>query len=218
MDDITVGETLRADADIVSSLQESSNDICREVHERRMQLNPIKCKEMLICFKWKTPIITNITIDNSSIERVSSYKLLGLIISSNLKWNAHIEFLTKKASKRIYSVRLLKRASVAEQDLVTFYITCIRSVLEYACPAWFYSTPSYLLEQLESIQRRTMRVIYPDHSYHDACLQARVPRVKERLEDLCKSFFASMQNHQHKLHGLLPPCTNKRKHKNQVHG
>ena len=120
MDDITVGETLRADADIASSLQESSNDICREVHERRMQLNPAKCKEMLICFKRKTPTITNITIDNSPIERVSSYKLLGLIISSNLKWNANIEFLTKKASKRIYSVRLLKRAGVAEQDLVTF--------------------------------------------------------------------------------------------------
>ena len=163
---------------------------------------------MLVCFKRKTPKISNITIDDRPIERVTSYKLLGLIISSNLKWNAHIEHLIKKTSKRIYSVRLLKRASVAEQDLVTFYTTCIRSVLEYACQAWFYSTPNFLLEQLESIQRRTMRVIYPDHSYNEACLQARIPRVKERLEDLCKSFFLSMQNQHHKLHGLLPELYN----------
>ena len=108
MDDITIGETIHADADVASSLQESSDNICREVHERRMQLNPIKCKEMLISFKRKTPVI--ITINNTPIERVTSYKLLGLIVSSNLRWKDHIESLTKKASKRIYSVRLLKRA------------------------------------------------------------------------------------------------------------
>ena len=143
MDDIAIVETIRADADVASSLQESSDKL-REGYERRMQLYPIKCKEMLISFKRKTPVISNITINNTPIERVTSYKLLGLIVSSNLTWNDHIESLTKKASKRIYSVCLLKRACVAEQDLVTFYITCIRSILEYACPAWFYSTPKYL--------------------------------------------------------------------------
>ena len=204
MDDITIGETIHADADVASCLQESSDNICREVHERRMQRNPINCKEMLISFKRKTPVINNITINNTPIERVTSYKLLGLIVSSNLIWNDHIESLTEKAFKRIYSVRLLKRACVAEQDLVTFYITCIKSILEYACPTLFYRTPKYLLEQLESIQRRTMRVIYQDYSYHEACLQVEIPKVKERLEDLCKSFFRSMQDHRHKLHGLLP--------------
>ncbi|KXJ28659.1 RNA-directed DNA polymerase from mobile element jockey [Exaiptasia diaphana] len=66
MDDITLGETLRADVDI-SSLQEKSNDICREVHDKKMQLNPTKCKEMLVCFKRKTPTISNITIDDRPI-------------------------------------------------------------------------------------------------------------------------------------------------------
>ena len=159
---------------------------------------------MLISFKRKKLVINNITINNTPIERVTSYKLLGLIVSSNLRWNDDIESLNKNASKRIYSVRLLKRACVAEQHLVTFYITCIRSILEYACPAWLYSTPKYLLEQLESIKRRTMRVIYPDYSYREACLQADIPKVKERLEDLCKSFFRWMQDHHHKLRGLLP--------------
>ena len=49
-----------------------------------------------------------------------------------------------------------------------------------------------------------MRVIYPDYSYREACLQAEIPKVKERLEDLFKSFLRSMQDHHHKLHGLLP--------------
>ena len=70
--------------------------------------------------------------------------------------------ITKKAARRIYSVRLLKRAGVADTDLVTLYSTCVRTVLEYARPVWFYSTTEYLREQIESIQRRIMRIIFPD--------------------------------------------------------
>jgi hypothetical protein len=87
---------------------------------------------------------------------------LGLNLSSNLKWNEHVNMITKKAARRIYSVRLRKRAGVADTDLVTFYSTCVRTVLEYACPAWFYLRGIHLREQIESIQRRIMRIIFPD--------------------------------------------------------
>jgi hypothetical protein len=43
---------------------------------------------------------------------VSTYKLLGVNLSSNLKWNEHVNLITKKAAKRIYSVRFLKRAAL----------------------------------------------------------------------------------------------------------
>ena len=120
MDDITIGEIIRAAAAVASSLQESSDKICREVHKGRMKLNPIKCKEMLISFKRKTPVINNITTNNTPIEMVTSYKLLGLIVSSNLKWNDHIESLTRKASNRIHSVRLLKEHAWLNKILSRF--------------------------------------------------------------------------------------------------
>jgi len=36
------------------------------------------------------------------VERVRTYKLLGVIISDDLKWNAHVEYAIAKAAKRLY--------------------------------------------------------------------------------------------------------------------
>ncbi len=43
--------------------------------------------------------------DSVNIERVSSYKLLGVWHQDNLKWNRHVEEMVKKANKRIFSLR-----------------------------------------------------------------------------------------------------------------
>jgi hypothetical protein len=43
-----------------------------------MMLNPVKCKEMFVCFKRVPPMIDNITINNVPIERVSTTSSAGL--------------------------------------------------------------------------------------------------------------------------------------------
>ena len=50
-----------------------------------------------------------ISARNQEVERVESYKLLGVIISDDLKWKAHVEYLIVKAAKRLYALRLLRR-------------------------------------------------------------------------------------------------------------
>ena len=69
---------------------------------------------------------------------MNSAKLLGVTISNNLRWNGHINEIIKKVSKRLYFLSQLKRARVAKQDLVLFYTSCIRSILTYASPVFFY--------------------------------------------------------------------------------
>ena len=48
-----------------------------------------------------------IVLGNNTVECVTTYKLLGIIISNDLKWNEHIDYVSKKASKRPYSLRIL---------------------------------------------------------------------------------------------------------------
>ena len=65
--------------------------------ENYLNLNVTKTKEILdMCKKQnsKTPV----TINDSSVAVVCSYKYLGVIIQ-NLKWNEHVETQTKKATK-----------------------------------------------------------------------------------------------------------------------
>ena len=59
-------------------------------------------------------IMRPLYIGNQIVERISSYKLLGVIINENLKWNCHVDYITAKASKKLFVVRLLKRAGVQE--------------------------------------------------------------------------------------------------------
>ena len=79
--------------------------------------------------------------------------------------NDHIFNVTSKAAKRLYLLlpkdcSQLKRAGICASDLVLFYCSTIRSVLEYACQVFHSSLPYYLSEELERIQKRAFRSYY----------------------------------------------------------
>ena len=80
-----------------------------------------------------------ILINGDALEVVDSVKLLGLNISSDLTWNIHINEILKKASKRLYFLLQLKRAKVIRTDLGLFYSSCIRSIMDYALPAYHFT-------------------------------------------------------------------------------
>lgn len=92
-------------------------------------------------------------------------KLLGVIITSDLSWNEHINETVKKASKHLYFLVQLKRAKPPRRDLVLFYATCIRSILVYAAPVFFYALPKHLQCELEQVQKRSLSIICPSLSY-----------------------------------------------------
>ena len=90
------------------------------------------------------PQFAPIVVNGYELEMVTSAKLLGLTISSNLTWNEHLEIsdVIKKASKRLYFLVPLKRSRVPWQDMSTLYTACIRSrrwkLLEFGQNAWLF--------------------------------------------------------------------------------
>ena len=62
----------------------------------RIESNSI-AKELRISFVKNEPQFAPIVVDGKELERVTSAKLLGLTISSNLTWNEHISEVIKKA-------------------------------------------------------------------------------------------------------------------------
>ncbi|XP_078361380.1 uncharacterized protein LOC144645704, partial [Oculina patagonica] len=126
-------------------------------------------------------------------------------LRNDLKWNDHIEIITSKAAKRLYLLRQLKRAAVSSNDLVLFYCSVIRSVLEYSCQLFHSSLPGYLSEELERIQRRAMRIIFPNSGYRKALEEAGIPTLAGRRDWLSKSLFNDIAtSKKHKLVNLLP--------------
>ena len=126
-------------------------------------------------------------------------------ISRDLKWNNHILEIVKKVSKRLYFLRQLKRAKTQPKDLLTFYLTCVRPVMEYACPVYNDSLPIHLKEDLEKLQKRALRIIYPELSHAEALFDAGVEYLFERRQFLTTKLFKEVvDDHNHKLYKLLP--------------
>ena len=133
-------------------------------------------------------------------------KLLGVTISSDLTRNAHVSEVTKKAAKRLYFLLQLKRARVPQKDLCLFYITCVRSVIDYAAPVFHHALPAYLLQELERLQKRAMRIICPGIEYLQALALMSLPTIAEHHHIICKRTFERiMTDPNHKLRKLLPP-------------
>ena len=108
--------------------------------------------------------------------------------------------IIKKASKRLYFLSQLKRARVAKQDLVLFYTSCIRSILTYASPVFFYALPEYLKNELE----RILRIICPGYCYNDAMELANIVPISDYILEICKQTFDRIINDSaHRLYSLV---------------
>jgi len=101
------------------------------------------------------------------IERVFVYKLLEVLIDTTLRWDNHIDSICFKASSRLHFLTQLKRNGATVKDVVHFYETLIRSVLEYACPAWHSSLTVEQCFRIESIQKRSFKLIYGSTSHYE---------------------------------------------------
>ena len=166
VDDSSLSETLTRDHE--SNLQTTLNGINQWYARNNMPLNPCKCKEILVCF-WKNNLdFSPLTVDEQPIELVKAAKLLGVVFSCDLKWNDHVTYIVKESSKRLYMLRILKRARADSKTLVTVYVTCVRPILEYCAQVWRYNIPEYLSKDIERIQLRALKIINPSLSYNDA--------------------------------------------------
>jgi len=126
-----------------------------------MQLNTSETEEMIL-----GPVaranLPSLTITTDPIDRVTSFKLhvLGVHIDSTMSWTIHVDNMVKKATRRLYFLKQLKRAGLTSStQLFHYYSAVIRPVLEYCSPVWHYALTKAQTQQLEAIQKRAIQII-----------------------------------------------------------
>ena len=195
-----------------SVLQNELNKIIEWSESNNMKINVTKTKELSITFLKNRAPMDRFTVYNQPLDLVPSTKLLGVNVSSDLKWSTHIDYICAKASKRLCALRTLI-LSVVEFSLLTdlrsVFCYFIRPLLEYACPVWHSSLTAQLKDQLEDTQRRALRIIYPQMSYNDSLKELSLPTLNERLELLCLKFYKNAAHPDSKLYNLLHEPTTK---------
>ncbi|KAL0199976.1 hypothetical protein M9458_003163, partial [Cirrhinus mrigala] len=95
-----------------------------------LELNTLKTVEMTVDFRRKPPALPPLTIMNSTVAAVDSFKFLGTNISQDLKWDIHIDSIVKKAQQRLYFLRQLKKFSLPQALMTQFYSAVIEPILK----------------------------------------------------------------------------------------
>ena len=201
IDDTTVSEIIYKN--VTSNIQDTVDRVQSWSVANKMQLNASKCKELVINFTKPKEEFPRLKILSGQIDIVNHARILGLTISNDLKWNLHITNIIKKANKRIYFIIQLKRAHVPDGDIINFYTTCVRPVMEFSSQVFHFSLPSYLSNALERVQKRVLSIIYPMITYADCLEKSGVKTLHDRRVDACEKLFneiittpaANMQGH-----------------------
>ena len=186
VDDTTLTEFLNHGSD--SSMQPHVDELIQQATNIGMMINVKKTKEMIIGRALKVSI-PPVVLNSEPIQRVDTFKLLGVHISNDLKWGQHVNVILSKAASRLYFLKQLKRAGAGTGDLLCFYNMIVRPVLEYASPVWHSSLTVAQSESLESVQKRAMRIIFPHLNYSGSLFIAEANTLEGRRQELAQRFF-----------------------------
>ena len=117
-----------------------------------------------MCFHTCTPkqkvIFLDLKINNITIDRVTDFKFHGLIISSNLKWNKHINHISIKVSK-VIGIMIRLKYIVHCDVLQTLYNSLIVPHFHYCLLAWGSTIKNR--HKLYLWQKKAVRIINNSH-------------------------------------------------------
>lgn len=186
------GQTfLFADDAVRVLVHENTNDLTNQVRtdmgpilnffkQRKMILNEDKTKFMIFTRTRNVEPPGTIQLeDDVDIERVSSFKYLGLTINEKLDWSAHLTGLEKKlASANGILWKLRSSLTLPVKKLI--YATLLQSHLNFMIPIWG-SAPCREIQNIQTLQNRALRNVY------------QLPRLENRVNMYC-----------HKVESFLP--------------
>ena len=109
-DDCTVFECIPKGSE--SNLQIVLDSLQSWSIENNIMLNPTKTTDMWISFQKSPTQPDALNIKDVYLERVLKFKLLGVWHQNKMGWRYHIEQTVKKANKRLYYLRKIRKAGM----------------------------------------------------------------------------------------------------------
>ena len=156
-DDTKLHQTITTINDC-KSLQQSLTNLNFWSIQNNISFNVTKCKVLTITRK-KTPVTFDYNLGTEKLTRVDNEKDLGVITSSTLSWELHINSVISKANKIL---GVLKRTCCQLTDMKTrrtLYLSLVKSQLSFATEVWSPVNSVQISKRVERVQRRATRWI-----------------------------------------------------------
>lgn len=139
---------------LLNSIKKDVKTVKGRLHELGLRVSD-KSRFMTFSIKDCNPRLT--TPDAIEYEQTNIYKYLGVTFDSNLKWNLHIEELTKKVKTDLRALYLLN-VNVPTKYVRTAYFAYIQTKLIYGVTVWGGATKNLLDKLSKAIDRVAKRI------------------------------------------------------------
>ena len=125
-----------------------------------------------------------------TFETLKKTKLLGTVITNDLKWEENTKCIIRKANNRMELLRRVSAFSPSDEDMKTLYILFIRSLLEQSAPVWHSSLTEQDSAALERVQKSAVRIILGNRyvGYKKSLQKLDLQSLNDRREELCLIF------------------------------
>ena len=120
-----------------------------------LKLNRNKSQEIVFYrpYSHQRPLVPELL----GIPRVTSIKILGVVLMNNLSMEEHLSSVIASSAKALYALRILRSHGMKNEDLMTVYQATVISRLQYASPAWWGYTTVSQRERLENFLRKSIK-------------------------------------------------------------
>ena len=128
--------------------------------------------------------------NNLYLEVVHEFKLLGIMIQDDLKWQKNTNYMCQKARGKIWLIRNMKKSGLDERELIDAYCKEVRSLLELAVPVWHSGLSKAQSNQIERIQKCSLAAILGEKytTYKNALHISNLDTLQNRREKICRKF------------------------------
>ena len=154
-----------------------------------MKINASKTN-YIIFTRAKVNFGTRLHVNGVNLDRVEQAKIVGVWLTSDMKWKKNTRELSIKAYSRLGMLTKLKYVGVEIDDLLDIFVLYIRSVLEYCSVVWHSSLTQELSSSLEKVQKICLKIIRGDNyvSYSAALEMCNLKTLARRRENRCLAF------------------------------
>src|SRR6218665_3455065 len=124
----------------INTDQEEFDNISQWAERNNLKLNASKTKELII-FRRRSKALGPKDPIVKGAERVTTMRVLGVIIKSKLSMSDHLAHLLSSSASSIHALRMLRAHGLREQQMhVVATMTTLASLM-YASPSWWDTPP-----------------------------------------------------------------------------
>ena len=177
-------------ADEENILQELVDSLDTFSKVRQMKTNCKKSAVMKFSKSRTKDFPAEIKLGDGFLEVKSELKILGVILTSDLRWESNTEYICKKAYKNMWVLRRLKNMKMDKSTILEYYQKEVRVHLELAVPVWHSGLTMKQSADIERVQRVAISIVLGlvDFDYKRACDSLALKPLYIRRVELCLKF------------------------------